>query len=60
MREAVLHHLATYFDALPYQVEFFDKKVIDHLTLNPGQFEIFQKGDMAEKWIAYRSIKYLV
>ena len=58
MREAVLHHLATYFDAPPYQVELYDHKVVDHLTTNSKALESFAKGDAVAKWDIYRSIKY--
>ena len=58
MREAVLQHLATYFDAHPYQVALYDRKVVDHLTANSEALEAFAKGDAVAKWEMYRSIKY--
>jgi hypothetical protein len=58
MSSSVVHELAKFLEALPYQVQAWDHKVIDHLTRNSEIFRNFQKGGAGTKWDIYSSIKY--
>ncbi len=54
----VVFELAKFLDALPYQVQAWDRKVVDHLTHNTEAFRRFQRGCHIVKWDIYSAIKY--
>lgn len=58
MDTTVVHELARFLEALPYQVQAWDRKVIDHLSLNSEVFTKFQQGCSGTKWNIYSRIKY--
>lgn len=58
MKSSVIHELARFLEALPYQVQAWDHQVIDHLVRHTETFRDFQKSDAAAKWDIYSSIKY--
>ena len=58
MKSNVIHELASFLEARPYQVQAWDRKVIDHMVRNAEAFRNFQKGGAAAKWDIYSAIKY--
>lgn len=58
MHANVVHELAKFLEALPYQVQAWDRKVINHLTQDAETFRNFQKAGAVTKWDIYSSIKY--
>lgn len=58
MNTNVLHELAAFLEAVPYQVLAWDHKVIDYLSRNSETFQKFQKGCADTKWGIYSKIKY--
>lgn len=54
----VVHELARFLEALPYQVKAWDHKVIDYLSRNSETFQKFQQGCSITKWNIYSRIKY--
>lgn len=60
MRSDIVKSLATFLEALPYQVETWDKRVIDTLFAQPEKLDDFRNGSPTAKWRIYSSIKYRV
>lgn len=58
MDKGILHELAAFLDALPYQVQAWDRKVIEHLARNAEALRHFRNGSTAVKWDVYRAIRY--
>lgn len=56
--KAVIHEVARFLEALPYQVQAWDRKVIEYLSRNPEIFQKFQRGCSITKWNIYSRIKY--
>lgn len=58
MRTEIVKSLAAYLEAIPYQIEAWDRRVIEHLAANPGKLSAFRAGTDEAKWQIYSSIKY--
>lgn len=58
MYPEIVSSLATFLEALPYQVATWDKRVVDHLAANPEKLQDFKNGTATVKWRIYSSIKY--
>lgn len=58
MSTEIVKSLATFLEAIPYQVVTWDKSVIDHLAANPEKMQDFRSGSIATKWRIYSAIKY--
>lgn len=58
MKPEIVNLLASFLEAIPYQVATWDKKVVDHLFAHPDKMQDFQNGSATTKWRIYSSIKY--
>ena len=54
----IVKSLASFLEAIPYQVEVWDKHVIQHLATNPAELQAFRVGTPLAKWRIYSAIKY--
>jgi hypothetical protein len=58
MHTEIVKTLASFLEAVPYQVATWDKSVIEHLIAHPEQMKAFSTGSATTKWRIYASIKY--
>ena len=58
MSTEIVKSLANFLEAMPYQVETWDKNVVEHLSANPEKMKAFSTGSATMKWRIYSSIKY--
>ena len=58
MSTEIVKSLASFLEAVPYQVETWDKRVIEHLATNPEKMHAFRNGTPLAKWRIYSAIKY--
>jgi hypothetical protein len=58
MELEIVKSLASFLEAIPYQVATWDKKVVDHLAAHPEKMRDFHSGSPTTKWGIYSSIKY--
>lgn len=58
MKAEIIKHVASFLEACPSQVKFWDGDVIDHLVKDPTKLHAFKIGCDTKKWDIYHSIKY--
>jgi hypothetical protein len=58
MRPDVVNSLAAFLEAMPYQVETWDRKVVERLSADQEKLNAFDAGTADTKWWIYSSIKY--
>jgi hypothetical protein len=58
MHSEVLKLLSTYLEALPAQVNTWDRKVVEYLSRNTSIYQEFKSGNDATRWGIYAGIKY--
>lgn len=58
MQKIIANSIASLLEAIPYQVELWDGRVIDRLARDPHLRNRFNEGDEEIKWDIYHSIKY--
>lgn len=58
MKAEIIKHVASFLEACPSQVKFWDSDVIDHLAKDSTQLHAFKSGCDIKKWDIYHSIKY--
>lgn len=58
MNTEIVKSLASFLEAVPYQVEKWDRRVIEHLATNPEKLQAFHSGSPLAKWRIYSAIKY--
>lgn len=58
MHTDIVRSLASFLDAIPYQVALWDKRVVDHFVAHPDKLKAFSSGSATSKWQIYSEIKY--
>lgn len=58
MQQAIVNTIASMLEAIPYQVELWDGKVIDCLVRDPHLLHRFHAGGKEAQWHIYYALKY--